>query len=179
MPARKLTPPVVGYIGERLVEVYAILSSVGRLTSFKPGADVDHRDLIFDERGRNRNVYAQIKCALAISVSGFVRFAAYYPMGDIPSSPRFVYILCRLDAKTMALTHIWLVPSADFNRLAARTGIRGGVTLLASPALHKRSKWNSYLIAPSELGSKLLEIAQHAPAEEPLRLPGSLLFVRQ
>src|SRR3989442_6524030 len=139
MPARKLTPPVVGYIGERLVEVYAILGSVGRLTSFKPGADVDHRDLVFDERGRNRNIYAQIKCALAVSLSGFLQFAAYYPKGDLPSSPRFVYILCRLDAKTMALTHIWLVPSADFNRLASRSTIRGGVTLMAAPALHKRS----------------------------------------
>lgn len=54
-----------------------------------------------------------------------------------------------------------------------------GIMLMASPGLNKHSKWNPLLIEPAELGPKLLSIAQHAPAEEPLKLPGSLLFVRQ
>lgn len=179
MAIRRLSPSIVGYLGERLVEVYAILSSAGRLTSFKPGADVDHRDLIFDERGRNRNVYAQVKCALAAGAKGLFEFNAFYLAHDIPSSPRFVYILCHLDVTRMALAHIWLVPSADFNRLASHSAYQGGIKLVAAPGLNPHSKWNPYLIAINELGPKLLYIAQHAPAEEPLALPESLLFVRQ
>jgi hypothetical protein len=179
MPARRLSPSVVGYISERLVEVYAILGTGGKLTSFKPGVDVDHRDLIFDERGRNRNVYAQVKCALAANPRGLFEFNAYYPAGDPPSTPRFVYILCHLDVTRMAITHIWLVPSADFNRLASRSIYRGGIHFVASPGLSKHSKWNPWLIPLNELGRRLLYIAQHAPAEHPLSLPDSLLFVRQ
>ncbi len=178
MAAPKLSPHVVGYIGERLVEIYAILSSSGKLTSFRPGADVDHKDLIFDERGRNRNVYAQVKCALAPGSTGLFAFGASYPMGDIPSSRRFLYVLCRLDTRKMALAHLWLVPSLDFNRLCSRTAYRGGIMLLADPGLNKHSKWNPYLIAPNELGPKLLNIAQRAPAEGPLRVPGALLMLR-
>lgn len=177
MPLRKLSTQVVGYVGERLVEVYAMLSSGGKLISFRPAADVDHKDLIFDERGRNRNVYVQVKCAHTVDASGFVHFRAAYPLGDIPSSDRFVYVLALLDVDRMALTDIWLVPSRDFNRLAARTGRRGGITLLAAPGIRGRSKWNRHRIQPQELGSRLLAIIQKAPAEEPLALPGSLLFV--
>lgn len=179
MAARKLSSHVVGYLGERLVEVYAILGSRGKLTSFKPGIDVDHKDLVFDERGRNRNVYVQVKCALGPGPNGLFAFRADYPMGDISESARFVYVLCHLDVTKMALTHVWLVPSADFNRLCSRTRLRSGVMLLAAPGLNKHSKWNPYLIPPAELGARLLEIAQHAPAEAPLALAGSLLFVRQ
>ncbi|TMD04274.1 MAG: hypothetical protein E6J01_13525 [Chloroflexi bacterium] len=177
MPARRLSPSVVGYISERLVEVYAILSSGGKLTSFKPGVDVDHRDLIFDERGRNRNVYAQVKCALAAGRPGLFEFNAYYPKGDLPSSPRFVYILCHLDVTRMAITHVWLVPSADFNRLASHSIYRGGIHLVASPGLNRHSKWNPWLIPLNELGPRLLDVAQHAPAAEPLDLPGALLLL--
>ncbi|SRR5216684_3723742 len=177
MAARKLSSHVVGYIGERLVELYTIMSSSGKLTSFKPGVDVDHKDLIFDELGRNRNVYAQVKCALAVDPHGFVHFNARFPVGDIPLSARFVYILCRLDANKMALTHIWLVPSRDFNELAMHTKYRGRVVLLASPGVTKRSKWYPYRVTPDELGPKLLYIARHAPAEEPMNLPGALLLL--
>lgn len=141
--------------------------------------DVDHKDLIFDERGRNRNVYAQVKCALAAGLPGLFEFNAYYPAGVLPSSPRFVYILCHLELTKMAIAHVWLVPSADFNRLASHSVYRGGIHLVASPGLSKHSKWNPYLIPLDELGPRLLDIAQRAPAEEPLTLPGSLLFVRQ
>jgi hypothetical protein len=177
MAARKLSSHVVGYVGERLVEVYTIMSSSGKLTSFKPGVDVDHKDLIFDELGRNRNVYAQVKCALAVDPHGFVHFRASFADADIPSSARFVYILCRLNANQMALTHIWLVPSKDFNELAMRTKYQGRIVLLASPGVTKRSKWNPYRVTPDELGPKLLYLARHAPAEEPIDLPGALLLL--
>lgn len=177
MPAKMLSTQAVGYVGERLVEVYAILGSAGKLISFRPATDVDHKDLIFDDRGRNRNVYVQVKCAHTVDASGFVHFRAAYPLGDIPSSPRFVYVLALLDVDRMALTHIWLVPSRDFNRLAARTGRRGGITLLAAPGIRGHSKWNPYRTPPEELGSRLLAVVQKAPAEEPLVLSGSLLFV--
>lgn len=175
----RLSTHLLGYVGEILVEAYAIISSGTRLTSLRPGADVDHKDLIFDERGRNRNVYAQVKTARAVGPNGVFEFTAVYAVGDLPSSPRFVYILCHLDVTRMALTHVWLVPSADFNRLANQSRYRGRIKLIASPGLGKRGKWYPYLIEPSELGPRLLEIAQKAPAEEPLALPGSLLFIRQ
>jgi len=177
MTARKLSTHLAGYIGERLAEVYAIVTSGGKLTSFRPGADVDHKDLIFDERGRNRNVYVQVKCAQAARPNGLFAFRANYPAGDINSSARFVYVLCHLDVTKIALTHVWLVSSPDFNRLANRTRQHSGFALLANPGLNKHNKWNRYLIAPEELGPRLLDIAQHAPAEEPMNLPGALLML--
>ena len=59
-----------------------------------------------------------------------------------------------------------------------KSAFRGAIELLPAPGLNKHSKWIPYLIAPSELGSKLLDIARHAPAEGPLRLPGTLLMLR-
>jgi hypothetical protein len=177
VPAKSLTRHLVGFIGERLVETYAILSSTGKLTSFGPGVDVDHKDLIFDERGKNRNVYAQVKCAVRRHRE--IMFAAEYEAGELPSSPRFIYILCLLDVDRMTLSSVWLVPSSDFNRLASRRNNKGRIRLEAEPGLTRRSKWDPYLIPINQIGPRLLQIAQRAPAEEPLQLPDSLLFVRQ
>jgi len=177
MARSNLSTHVVGYLGELLVEVDAIIGSEGRLTSFRPGVDVDHKDLIFDERGRNRNVYVQVKTALAPSPNGVLSFRASFPAGDVPESPRLVYVLAHLDVKGMALKRIWLVASPDFNRLATRSKQRGGVSLMAAPWPNKTNKWSPFLIAPEELGRRLLDIAQHAPAEAPLDLPGALLML--
>lgn len=42
---------ISGNVAELLVEVYALLSAGGKLTSWRPGIDIDHKDLIFDEVG--------------------------------------------------------------------------------------------------------------------------------
>src|SRR5437660_12331553 len=64
-PARRLRPlpkKISGYVAELLVEAYALLGAGGKLTSFRPNIDIDHKDLVFDELGsRLRSAYVQVK----------------------------------------------------------------------------------------------------------------------
>ncbi len=40
------------------------------------------------------------------------------PADAIPESPRLLYLVCLLDLEQHVLWRLWLIPSADFNRLA-------------------------------------------------------------
>ncbi len=170
---------LVAYAAERLVEVYAILGARGKLTSFRPGSDVDHKDLILDERGGTRSVYVQVKCATHPTSTGGVRFIARYPEGAIPSSPRLVYVNCVLDVDQMDLPRLWFVPSPDFNRLADRVHERPGwITLNFSAQVSGHGHGKKFLVERSELGQRFLDLIDSAPPEEPPRIPGLLLMRR-
>ncbi len=172
-------PALVGYAAERLVEVYAILGAGGKLTSFRPGSDVDHKDLILDERGGTRSAYVQVKCATHPDEHDTVRFFARYPDAAIPSSPRLVYVNCVLDVNKMDLPRIWFVPSPDFNHLADRVPERPGwVTLNLSLQVSGRGHGKKFLVERSELGQRFLDLIDSAPPEEPPRIPGLLLMRR-
>jgi hypothetical protein len=169
----------LGYVAERLVEVYALLGAGGELSSFKPGSDVDHKDYIVDRRGSVRNVYLQVKCATHPDSDGRVVCQANFRGDELLSSPRFLYIFCLLDSKEMELSKIWLVPSQDFNRMATRLKRRTGyLTLQFEAYLGRRSKWARFLVDRSELGARLLGYIDVAPAAGAPSLTGLLILGR-
>jgi len=147
---------LAGYIIECLVEAYALLGAAGRLTTARPDSDVDHKDFIVDERGGYRSIYLQVKGATALD-HGVLRVFARYAKGEVLSDSRLVYVVCLLDVDAIILTRIFVIPAADFSRLATRVNLPGGRVQLSFRA-GKVGKWSRFEIEPTRLGDRLLEI---------------------
>ena len=171
---------LTGYVAERLVEVHALLSAGGDLSSFKPGADVDHKDIIVDRRGGFANAYVQVKSATHVDREGRVVCFADYPEDAVPEHPRLVYVMCLMDVEAQELTRIWLVPSADFNRLAYRQHKHdepGRVVLQFSALAAGGGVWDRFEVSRHQLGPRLVSLVdQTEPAAEPL--PSALVLRR-
>jgi hypothetical protein len=146
----------MGYVIECLVEAYVLLGAGGRLTTARPDEDVDHKDFFVDERGGYRTVYVQVKGSPKLSKSGTFEVSVDYPQGKVLSDARLVYVFCLLDVRAIRLSRIWVVPSADFARLAPRTRPSKGHVRLWFEA-GKTGKWKPYEIQPTELGARLLQ----------------------
>jgi len=179
---KKTRDQLTGFVAECLVQAYAILGSAGKLDAFRPGTDVDHKDIIFDLIGGFKSAYLQVKCATYLQQGIRVQCFARYLPNEIPSDPRFVYVFCLLDRQKMELSRIWLVPSPDFNRLAYRSPYLGGrkIGLIFSARASGDPKWDKYEVTKETLGLRLLEIATAAPKRKALKGVnlGSALVVR-
>jgi hypothetical protein len=171
-----LTAALMGRVIEDLVEAYALVSARGRLTSSRPSADVDHKDFIFDERGGYRNIYLQVKGVTQFNILGQVSMHVEFRPDRLLSNPRFLYLFCLLDVKTMQFARMWLVPSPQFNRMAPRDRTKTGRVQLAFVA-GKKSKWDRFLIEPTELGVKLLEALQATKTARPIASPPAASIV--
>ena len=179
---RLLPNKVSGYVAELLVEVYALLSAGGKLTSFRPNIDIDHKDLVFDELGaRLRNLYVQVKCLTHLTNGYQVVCLVKYPNGKPITNDRFVYVFALLNVKRMILEKIWLVPCRDFNRLATRVRTSGkGTTLEFAGYARKRQpndpsgKWDRFEVKPEDLGPRFLKLIETARASSPIRAAGVL-----
>lgn len=159
-----------GFVAECLVMAYAILGAAGRLDGFRPGTDVDHKDIIFDEIGGYCSAYLQVKCTTYLNEGIRVQCQAHYHPDTIPSDPRFVYAFCLLDLKAMDLSRIWLVPSPAFNKLAYRfTDSAGRVDLTFSAKVSGDPKWDKYEVDKQTLGPRLLEIATAPTKRRPIK----------
>jgi hypothetical protein len=168
---------LMGRVVEDLVEAFALLTAKGRLTSFRPSSDVDHKDFVIDERGGHRNIYLQVKGVAQVNVLGQVAMHVEYQVGKVISDPRFLYLFCLIDPKKVQIVRLWLVPSPQFNRMAPRDRTKRGKVQLAFVAGAK-SKWDRFLIEPMELGPKLLEAlgAAKMPRRLTVPLPASLVL---
>ena len=168
---------LIGRVVEDLVEVYALVSSRGRLTAARPTTDVDHKDFIFDERGGYRYVYLQVK-GVTQTEDGQVRIIVDYPKGKILSDPRFLYLFCLLDVKGIRITRMWLVPSKTFNRLAPRGKAKPGRVRLLFGA-GSTGKWSRFMLVPTDLGNQLVRVIRTLPKRSSIPLTGpQLLIVR-
>jgi hypothetical protein len=173
----------IGYVAERLVEAYAVAGSGWRLGSFRPGVDADHKDMVVDERGGFRSLYVQVKSATHPDREGRVVAFADYPEAAVPESPRLVYVVGLLSVATIELARIWVVPSADFNRLAYRQHKArepGRVVLQFSSRLDGDSVWDRFVVGRLELGPRLLELVRASPADASLdRDAGLTMYERR
>jgi hypothetical protein len=158
----------MGRVIEDLVEAYALLTAKGRLTASRPSSDVDHKDFVFDERGGYRNIYLQVKGVTQVNVIGQVRMHVEFRTKKLLSSPRFLYLFCLLDVKSLRIVRMWLVPSPEFNRFAPRRQTSAGGIQLAFVA-GETSKWDRFKIEVEELGSKLLEAIEETKEASPIR----------
>jgi hypothetical protein len=111
---------MLGTLTELLVEAEILAGSDGRLIPSRVEPDVDHRDIIVAELGGFGALWLQVKGMAHLDSRGQLCANARFPIGAIPESDRLYYVVCVLDLKEHQLARLWLLPSADFNRLAYR-----------------------------------------------------------
>jgi hypothetical protein len=167
---------LVGEVAELLARAYVLASSRGRLTTFKPDADVDHKDFIVDRRGGDRHAYIQVKCATRLRQKQVWCVARYLPR-KVPTSARLFYLFAFLDLRSIELTRMWLVPAHDFNRLAYRRTHRSRTELwFKAPAENHR--WDRFSVSRDELAARIAALMDAAPTEKQIVAPAKSLGLR-
>ncbi len=173
---------LVGEVAELLVQAHALLGSGGRLLAAKPGPDIDHKDLIFDELGGFRSIYAQVKGGFLNKRDRLFHCQAHFRPGHILSNHRLVYVFCVLDLLQIQIAHVWVIPSPDFNRLATRSRLPDGRIILnfagATGGTRHGGKWGRFRVDPMELGRHLYDYVMTAPHDKPLKHAGLQLVLR-
>jgi hypothetical protein len=169
-------PLLKGEIAELLVRAYVLASGGGRLTTFKPDADVDHKDFVVDRRGGDQHAYGQVKCTTRLREKQ-VWCVVHLSPHRIPDSARFFYVFAFLDLRSVELTRMWLVPARDFNRLAYRKR-RGKFIVLWFKAPRLDGRWDPFEVTKDELGPRIIELMAAAPAEKQIVAPAESLGIR-
>jgi len=167
---------LIGEVAELLARAYVLASSRGRLTTFEPDADVDHKDFIVDRRGGDRHAYIQVKCATRLRQKQVWCVARYLPH-QIPTSARVFYLFAFLDLRSIELTAMWLVPARDFNRLAYRR-IRGNRVELWFKTPAEDRRWDRFAVAREELAARVAALMDAAPTEKAIVAPPKSLGIR-
>jgi hypothetical protein len=174
-----LTATQRGTAGEELFAACVTLTSDGDLELYKPLTDDDHTDISAGHRGKVPAVAIQIKTALKIDRQGFAVARMAFPEGKAREHPAFLYAIVYVIDATIQTA--WIVPSADFNRLAYRgAGRRGkGIELqfMASPT--RIDKWSGFRCGRPEVGSRLTSLIDALPAGPPPRVSGAHLVLRR
>lgn len=120
-----------------------------------------------------------MKGVTQVNVLGQVGMHVEFRPGTLLSNPRFLYLFCLLEVKTMQFARMWLIPSPQFNRLAPRDRTKKGELQLAFVA-GKRSKWARFLVEPSEIGVELLEVLEATKTARPIpSLPAASIVLRK
>lgn len=172
----RFSPTLVGQVAELLARAYVMASSLGRLTTFKPDADVDHKDFIVDRRGGDQHSYVQVKCVTRRQQNQVWCCVRYWPK-EIPNSARLFYLFAFLDLLAVELTDMWLVPAADFNRLAYRKQVRTYLELWFKTPRRDR-RWDPFAVTRDKLGARLIELMAAAPPEKEILAPAESLGIR-
>ena len=173
-----LSATQTGTAGEQLFAAVVTLTSNGDLELFKPLTDDDHTDVAAGHRGGPPVLAIQVKTALSMLHNHLVVARMSFPEGHPREHPAFVYaILYLVDA---AIDTAWLVPSADFNRLAYRgAGHRGkGIELEFMGATGRADKWTDFRCTRLELGPRLMAIADNVSPGPPPSIPGTHLLLK-
>ena len=154
----------LGSLAELLVEVEVLAGSEGRLIPSKMEPDVDHRDIVVADVGGFSALWLQVKGTTHPDHEGRIVAFANYPADAIPESPRLLYAVCLIDLEHHMIARLWLVPSADFNRLAyrERDTRKGRVTLQFSCVAAGDPLWDSFEVRRLELGHRLEPLVKKA-----------------
>ena len=172
-----LTATQRGIAGEELFIACVTLTSDGDLELFRPTTDDDHTDVTIGRRGMVPALAIQVKTALSLDRQKFAVARMAFPEGKPREHPAFVYAIVYVpDA---AIEAAWIVPSADFNRLAYRgVGRRGkGIELefMASPI--RTDKWAPFRCGRMDVGTRLLQVVSGLPpGSRPPRYSGARLL---
>ena len=148
----------LGTLVELMVRAEILAGSDGRLIPSRFEPDVDHRDLIVADVGGYGTIWLQVKGTTHLDKEGRIVAFANYAADAIPENARLLYLVCLLDLEQHLLTRLWLVPSAEFNRLAYRehSSRAGRVTLQFSClAAAGDERWASFEVPRLELASAL------------------------
>jgi hypothetical protein len=167
----------LGTLVELMVEAEILAGSDGRLIPSRVEPDVDHRDIVVADVGGYGAIWLQVKGTTHPDREGRIVAFANYSVDAIPESARLLYLVCLLDVEQHLLTRIWLVPSADFNRLAyrERSDREGRVSLQFSCVATGDERWDKFELPRLELGTRLEPlVAALGPAP-----PGELSALRE
>ncbi len=174
-----LTATQRGTAGEQLFAACVTLSSAGDLELFKPLTDDDHTDITAGRRGKVPALAIQIKAALTLDRQSLAVARMAYPDGKPREHPAFLYAI--LYVAEASVDTAWVVPSADFNRLAYRgAGRRGkGIELqfMASPT--RDDRWAAFRCGRLDLGPRLIARIDSLPDVPAPRVPGAHLLLRR
>jgi hypothetical protein len=134
-----LTDAQVGAVGEQLFCAYDMATSGGDLEAFRPVVDEDHVDVAL-RRKREPGWVAFVQVKTTMTHDERFEARTTYPAGAVMEDPAFLYALLQLDGPS--IERCWLVPSADFNRLATRGRAgRTHVQLVAWVHTHRPDAW--------------------------------------
>jgi hypothetical protein len=159
-----LAGSALGTLVELMVEVEVLAGSDGRLVPSRMEPDIDHRDLVVADVGGFGALWLQVKGTAHPDGEGRIVAFANYRVDAIPESSRLLYIVCLVDLEQHVLQRLWLVPSADFNRLAYRE--RGAdpdrVTLQFSCREAGDDRWAAFEVPRLELARRLEPLVRSA-----------------
>ena len=161
----------LGTLTELMVEAEILAGSAGRLIPSRVEPDVDHRDIVVAEVGGYGALWLQVKGTTHPDREGRIVAFANYPVDAIPESARLLYLICLVDLEQHQLARLWLVPSADFNRLAYRehSAREGRVTLQFSCGAAGDERGDRFEVPRLELATRrapLVAALGPATAEE-------------
>jgi hypothetical protein len=147
----------LGTLVELMVEAEILAGSGGRLLPSRVEPDVDHRDIVVAEVGGFGALWLQVKGTTHPDSEGRIVAFANYPVDVIPESARLLYLVALVDLRQHVLARVWLIPSADFNRLAyrERSARAGRVTLQFSCVANGDPRWDQFEVPRLELGARL------------------------
>lgn len=147
----------LGALTELMVEVEILAGSGGRLIPSRMEPDVDHRDLVVAEVGSYGALWLQVKGTTHPDLEGRIVAFANYPVDPIPESDRLLYVVCLVDLDQHNLARLWLIPSADFNRLAYREHDKhqGRASLQFSCLASGDQRWDQFEVPRLELAARL------------------------
>jgi hypothetical protein len=159
-----LVGTTLGTLVELMVEAEILAGSGGRLIPSRMEPDVDHRDLVVAEVSGYGALWLQVKGTTHPDAEGRVVAFANYPADKIPEDARLLYLVCLLDLEQHVLARVWLVPSADFNRLAyrERSARAGRVTLQFSCRAAGDERWDPFEVSRLELAAMLKPLVEAA-----------------
>jgi hypothetical protein len=148
---------MLGTLTELMVEAEILAGSDGRLIPSRVEPDVDHRDIVVAEIGGFGVLWLQVKGASHPGQSGRVLAEATFSIGAIPESERLLYVVCLVDLRLHQLARIWLIPSADFNRLAYRSMSEraGHIVLIFNCIAAGDERWDQFEVSRLELAARL------------------------
>ena len=131
--------------------VHALDAYVGRFSNGGYG------DLVVAEVGAFGALWLQVKGTAHLDSEGRVVAFANYAVDAIPESPRLLYLVCLVDLQQHVLARTWLIPSAEFNRLAYREHSKrpGRVSLQFSCVASADSRWDRFAVPRLQLGARL------------------------
>ena len=154
----------LGTLVELMVRAEILAGSDGRLIPSRFEPDVDHRDLIVADVGGYGAIWLQVKGTTHLDREGRVVAFANYPVDAVPENGRLLYLVCLLDVHQHLLSRLWLIPSADFNRLAYRehSSRPGRVDLQFSCRAAGDERWGRFELSRLDLASALEPIVAAA-----------------
>jgi hypothetical protein len=147
----------LGTLIELMVEAEILAGSSGQLIPSRVEPDVDHRDIVVANVGGYGVLWLQVKGTTHADHEGRIVAFANYPQDAIPENARLLYVVCLLDVQQHELGRVWVIPSAEFNRLAYRehSGRAGHITLQFSCVAAGDPRWDGFEVSRLELAARL------------------------